>query len=78
MVYKVIIMPPAERRLDGYIAYTILQLKNLQAAKAILNDAKSTKKRLSKVADSISLCENPILAEHGYRKIRYRRTIPCS
>ena len=44
MAYRVIIMPPAKRRLDMYVGYTIVKLNNRQAAKAILDDAKATKK----------------------------------
>lgn len=47
MGYKVIIMPPAKRRLDMYVFYTVETLGNRQAAKAILMDARETKKRLS-------------------------------
>ncbi len=38
MAYKVIIMPPAKRRLDMYVSYTLekLKMKNRQAARAIL------------------------------------------
>ncbi len=49
MAYKVIIMPPAKRRLDIYVYYTLETLKNRQAAKLVLADAKDTKKRLSVV-----------------------------
>lgn len=55
MAYKVIIMPTAKRRLDMYVYYTIETLGNRQAAKAILTDAKATKKKLSMVADSLEL-----------------------
>ena len=40
MAYKVIIIPPAKRRLDMYVYYTLETLKNKQAAKNILADAK--------------------------------------
>ena len=43
MAYKVIIMPPAKRRLDRNVCYTLETLKNRQAAKSILADAKETK-----------------------------------
>lgn len=36
MAYKVIIMPPAKRRLDMYVYYTLETLKNKQAARNIL------------------------------------------
>ena len=71
MAYRVIIMPPAKRRLDMYVHYTLENLKNRQAAKAILADARETQKRLSTVADSLKICENPVLAKYGYRKIKF-------
>lgn len=73
MGYRVIIMPPAKRRLDRYVLYTVETLGNRQAAKAILADARETKKRLSMVADSLKICDNPILAKHGYRKIKFAK-----
>ena len=73
MVYKVIIMPPAKRRLDMYVFYTVETLGNRQAAKAILADARDTTKRLSMTADSLKICNNPILAKYGYRKIRFAK-----
>jgi plasmid stabilization system protein ParE len=73
MAYKVIIMPPAKRRLDVYVQYTLEELKNRQAAKAILEDAKETKRRLSEVADSLKICDDPLLAKYEYRKISFLR-----
>ena len=73
MAYKVIIMPTAKRRLDMYVYYTIETLRNKQAAKAILADAKATAKRLSMVADSLKICDDPVLARHGYRKIKFEK-----
>ena len=73
MVYKVIIMPPAKRRLDMYVFYTVETLGNRQAAKAILADARDTTKRLSMSADSLKVCDSPMLAKYGYRKIRFAK-----
>ena len=73
MVYKVIIMPPAKRRLDMYVLYTVETLKNKQAAKAIIADARETKKKLSTAADSLKICDNPVLAKYGYRKIKFAK-----
>jgi plasmid stabilization system protein ParE len=73
MAYKVIIMPPAKRRLDVYVQYTLEELKNRKAAKAILEDAKETKRRLSEVADSLKICDDPLLAKYEYRKISFLR-----
>lgn len=69
MGYKVIITPPAKRKLDMYVNYTIETLRNKQAAKAILDDARVTAKRLESVAGSLPTCDNPILAKYEYRKI---------
>lgn len=61
MAYKVVIMPPAKSRLDRYVYDTLETLKNRQAAKSILADARETKKRLSVIADSLKICDDPIL-----------------
>lgn len=71
MAYRVIITPPAKHQLEMYIAYTISEFKNIQAARAIREDARRTKKRLSDVAEKLVLCENEILAQNGYRKIMF-------
>ena len=73
MAYKVIIMPPARRRLEMYVSYTIETLKNRSAAKAILSDARDTRRRLSLIADSLQICANPLLAKYGYRKISFAK-----
>jgi plasmid stabilization system protein ParE len=71
MAYKVIVMPPAKRRLEQYVRYTLEELNNRQAAKAILDDAKETKARLSYLAATLKICDNPTLARYGYRKINF-------
>lgn len=56
-----------------YVCYTAETLKNKQAAKEILADAKETKRRLSEVAFSLPICDNPVLAKYGYRKIKFAK-----
>lgn len=73
MAYRVIITKPAKHQLEMYISYTISTFGNLQAARAIRDDAKETKKRLSVVAGSLALCEDKILAAKGYRKIMFAK-----
>ena len=73
MAYKVMIMPPAKRRLDKYVYYTAEVLKNKPAARAILKDARDTNKRLSMAADTLQICGNPILGKYGYRKINFAK-----
>lgn len=69
MAYKVVITPIANHQLEMYISHTLTEFKNRQAAKAISNDARITKKRLENVAGSLALCENETLAKYGYRRI---------
>ncbi len=71
MIYKVKIMPPAQRQLEKYIAYTKNTLKSPDAAKSIAADARKTKQKLSEVAGSLKLCEDERLARHGYRIIHF-------
>lgn len=71
MAYKVIITKPAKLHLKKYINYTVKVLKNGQAARAIREDAKMTKQKLSFVADSLALCTDEILAQNGYRRIMF-------
>lgn len=73
MDYKVIITLPAKRRLEMYIEYTVEKLHNRQAAKAIIDDAMETKNRFSNIAANLKLCDDPVLAKYGYRKIRFSK-----
>lgn len=73
MAYRIVITPPAKRRLDMYVGYTAKRLKNIPAAKGIIKDARLTCRKLSETADTVKLCDNPVLAEHGYRKFHFLR-----
>lgn len=73
MAYKVVITPPAKHQLEMYVAYTISEFKNVQAARAIRDDAAETKKRLSHIAASLALCEDELLAKSGYRRIMFEK-----
>ena len=72
MTYKVIITEQAKHQLDMYVGYTAEILRNKQAAKAILLDARATKKRLSIVAEKLALCNNDVLRSLGYRRIMFK------
>lgn len=65
------ITPTAKHQLEMYIAHTLAEFRNLQAAKAIWDDARETKKKLSNVAGSLALCEDEILAKNGYRRMMF-------
>lgn len=73
MVYKVIITSTAMHQLNMYVDYTLFNLQNPLAAKAIISDLKKTKEKLSFVAGSLALCNHPILAKYGYRKIMFQK-----
>ena len=53
MVYKVVITPVAEHHLEMYVSYTLFTFKYKEYARAIIKDAKATKRRLAKIAFSI-------------------------
>lgn len=72
MDYEVIISDKAQTQLDRFVYYIIAELGNEQAASSVLDDAEETKIKLSRLAGSIKLCDNPKLRELGYRIIRFR------
>ncbi|MCM1536361.1 MAG: type II toxin-antitoxin system RelE/ParE family toxin [Clostridium sp.] len=69
MDYNVIISDFAEAQLDRIIYHVLYRLKNAQAAQGILSDFKNTKEKLSRVAGSLKLCDDPHLQASGYRII---------
>ncbi len=71
MAYKIMITKDAEQDLDNFIQYLLFEKKNVQAAENVLDDFSATKERLSLVAESIKLCNNPRLQKMGYRKIHF-------
>lgn len=73
MDYKVIMSERAQSQLDKFIYYILVELGNEQAAGNVLADADKTKERLSRVAGSLSLCDNLRLRALGYRVIRFER-----
>lgn len=73
MVYKVVITPVAEHHLEMYVSYTLFTFKYKEYARAIIKDAKATKRRLAKIATTIPLCPNEELAKLGYRKISFSK-----
>lgn len=72
MEYKVIVSEDAERELEEFVGYLLFEKKNEQAAANLLDDFKATVLSLSKVAESLKLCENTKLRAQGYRRINFR------
>lgn len=67
--YKVIITESAKEQLKEYIAYIMREFQNKQAAQALRDDARETKKRLEICAGSLRPLQNPGL--NGYRKMHF-------
>ena len=67
MDYEVILTYPAKAQLDHAINYILCEFESEQAALSVLNDAEDTRSRLSHVADSLKLCDDPKLRALGYR-----------
>ena len=73
MEYSVVMTSDAEEDLEGFIRYLLYEKRSPQAASNVLNDFEETKKRLSKRADSVKLCDHPKLHALGYRKMRFSK-----
>lgn len=70
MDYRLIISERADEQLDNIIRYVADESQNQSAAAAILNDISAAYSKLSYMADSFAVCEDPYLASRGYRKYR--------
>lgn len=71
MNYKVILSNFAKEQLDNILFYIYMTLGNEPAAKSVLQDAEKTIQKLAQVGGSLKLCEEPALAQYGYRKIHF-------
>ena len=71
MDYKIKMTRDAQEDLDAIIQYLLFEKKSEQAAGNVLDDFENTKNSLKQVAGSLKLCENPRLAELGYRRINF-------
>lgn len=71
MDYKVILSDLAKRQLDDILFYICVTLGNEVAAARVLEDAENTVQKLAQVGGSLKICEEPELAEYGYRKMHF-------
>ena len=71
MDYKVKMTGDAQKDLDAIIQYLLFEKGSKQAAGNVLDDFENTKDLLKQAAGSLKLCENPKLAELGYRRINF-------
>ena len=66
MGYRIIITDDANEQIDDIIDYVVNVLKNLTAARAIIDDVELAYKRIESSAESFAYCEDPYLAVKGY------------
>lgn len=71
MNYEVIITQAAKIQLDHIIYYILSEFKSEQAALSVMDDAEDTERKLSCVAGSLKLCDDPNLRALGYRAIHF-------
>ncbi|MCM1153718.1 MAG: type II toxin-antitoxin system RelE/ParE family toxin [Roseburia sp.] len=72
MDYEVILTYPAKAQLDHAVNYILCEFENEQAARSVIADAEDTRLRLSHVAGSLKLCDDPKLRALGYRTIHFK------
>ncbi|MBQ6518153.1 MAG: type II toxin-antitoxin system RelE/ParE family toxin [Anaerolineaceae bacterium] len=68
MAYKLIVSDKADGQLDSILSYVTNKLKNPEAAGEILDEILDVYEMLVVFPESFALCNDPILAEKGYRK----------
>lgn len=73
MDYEVILTYPAKAQLDHAINYILCEFESEQAALSVMEDAEEARLRLSRVAGSLKLCDDPKLRALGYRTIHFKR-----
>ena len=71
--YKVVIVRSAKMQFAQILRYLRQDLGNEQAAMNVKEDMEETKLRLSQVAGSLKLCDDPELQALGYRTIHLKR-----
>lgn len=59
--------------LKQILYYVRHSLNNPEAAKSIQKDAREVVHKLTYLAESLKLCEEPILAKRGYRVIFFQK-----
>lgn len=70
---EVILTDAAVIHAQKILDYIFFELGNVQAARSVEQDMKETTKRLSRVAGSLKLCDDPRLRDLGYRTIHLKR-----
>ena len=73
MDFEVIITPNAQEDFEQCVLYLLLQKRNEQAARNLLQDFEKTKEILARTASAIKLCDDKDLRNRGYRRINLQK-----
>lgn len=73
MEYEVILSEQAKDDFRKIVHHLLYEFGNEQAAANVINDMEDTITRLSRIAISLKLCDEPELRATGYRTIHFRR-----
>lgn len=73
MEYEVILSGQAKEGFRKIVSYLLYEFGNEQAAANVINDMEDTITRLSSIAGSLKLCDEPGLRAAGYRTIHFKR-----
>ena len=73
MVYKITITDFAFEQLNNITDYIFYNLMNPDAAERVLDDFENAMDKLRRTAGLFALCEEPELAQHGYRRYHFER-----
>ncbi len=71
--YKVKITEEAEAQIEGYLEYLLLKFRSEQAYNAVKDDYYHTLERLTKVAGTLKIDDDPRLASLNIRKIFFEK-----
>lgn len=73
MEYEVILSGQAKEDFRKIVHHLLYKFGNKQAAANIINDMEDTITRLSRIAGSLKLCDEPELRAAEYRTIHFKR-----
>lgn len=72
MGFEVALTSQAQLDFRDITDYLLYELKNVQAVDSVMGDMEDTIERLSRIAGSLKLCEDPQLRDLGYRTIHFK------
>lgn len=71
--YKIIEAPRAKKDIKKYIGYLRNEKKSIQAAQALFDDYRATKRHLADIAGAIRESDNEKMKERGLKRINFMK-----